>query len=321
MGEAAGQLYVKRNFTPQAKAAMAALVENLRAAYKTRIQKLTWMTEDTKKAALRKLETVNVKIGYPDKWRDYADVEIVAGDLIASAQALRRFHYEDTIGRIDERTDRDEWFMPPTRVNAYYNASFNEIVFPAAILQPPFFDVNADPAVNYGAIGAVIGHEMGHGFDDQGSRSDWQGIQRNWWTEEDRQRFDQRTRALGEQYSAYCPLEGHCINGQLAMGENIGDVGGLSMAYTAYKLALDGAEAPVIDGLSGDQRFFLAWAQIWKSKYRDEAMINQVRVGPHSPPRYRINGVVRNLDEWYQAFDVEPGHALYLKPEERVRIW
>ena len=321
LGYVIAEVYVDRHFKPESKRAMDELVENLRAALRQNIEKLDWMGEATKAEAYKKLESFRPKIGYPDQWRDYSGLEIVAHDLVANASALRAYYYNDMLARLDRPTDRDEWFMVPTRVNAYYNPSFNEIVFPAAILQPPFFDVHADPAVNYGAIGGVIGHEMGHGFDDQGSKSDYAGIQRNWWTDEDRQRFEERTRALGAQYSKYCPLDGHCVNGQLAMGENIGDLGGLSMAYTAYKLSLGGKEAPVIDGLTGDQRFFLAWAQIWKSKYRDEAMINQVRLGPHSPPQYRINGVVRNLDEWYRAFDVKEGDALYLKPEERVRIW
>ncbi len=321
LGDAVGQIYVDRHFKPEAKQAMDELVENLRLALRQNIEKLDWMGEDTKAEAYKKLESFRPKIGYPTTWRDYSSVDIAPGDLVANTVALRRFYNDDENARLNRPTDKDEWFMTPHTVNAYYNSSFNEIVFPAAILQPPFFDVNADPAVNYGAIGGVIGHEMGHGFDDQGSKSDHAGIQRNWWTDEDRKRFEERTSALGKQYDAYCPLEGHCVNGKLAMGENIGDLGGLSMAYTAYKLSLDGKEAPVIDGLTGDQRFFLAWAQIWKSKYRDEAMINQVKVGPHSPPQYRINGPLRNLTEWYQAFDVQPGDALYLKPEERVRIW
>jgi predicted metalloendopeptidase len=321
LGDAVGQIYVDRHFKPEAKQAMDELVENLRLALRQNIEKLDWMGEDTKAEAYKKLQSFRPKIGYPTTWRDYSSVDIKAGDLLGSTVALRKFYAADENARLNRPTDKDEWFMTPHTVNAYYNSSFNEIVFPAAILQPPFFDVHADPAVNYGAIGGVIGHEMGHGFDDQGSKSDHAGIQRNWWTEEDRKRFEERTRALGEQYSKYCPLDGHCVNGQLAMGENIGDLGGLSMAYTAYKLSLGGKEAPVIDGLTGDQRFFLAWAQIWKSKYRDEAMINQVKVGPHSPPKYRINGPLRNLNEWYQAFDVKPGDALYLKPEERVRIW
>ena len=211
--------------------------------------------------------------------------------------------------------------MTPQTVNAYYNPGFNEIVFPAAILQAPFFDINADPAVNYGAIGAVIRHEMGHGFDDQGSKSDWQGIQQNWWTGEDRARFETRVKALGGQYDAYCPLENVCVNGALTMGENIGDLGGLSMAYTAYHLSLDGKPAPVVDGLTGDQRFFMAWAQVWKAKSRDETLVNQIKSDPHSPAMYRANGPVRNFDPWYAAFNVKPGDKMYLPLDQRVRIW
>jgi putative endopeptidase len=321
LGDAVGQIYVARHFKPEAKQAMDALVENLRRALRQNIEQLDWMGAATKEEAYRKLESFRPKIGYPSQWRDYAKLTIVPGDLLANVRALRVFYNDDQNARLGRASDKDEWFMTPQTVNAYYNSSFNEIVFPAAILQPPFFDVNADPAVNYGAIGAVIGHEMGHGFDDQGSKSDHAGIQRNWWDEQDRQRFEQRTSALGAQYNAYCPLPGHCVNGQLTMGENIGDLGGVSMAYTAYKLSLNGKEAPVLDGLTGDQRFFLAWAQVWKAKYRDEALVNQIQADPHSPPRYRINGPLRNLNEWYQAFDVKPGQALYLKPEQRVRIW
>jgi putative endopeptidase len=321
LGDAVGQLYVARHFKPESKAAMDDLVENLRKALRLNIQNLDWMGEATKAEAYKKLETFLPKIGYTQKWRDYGNVKIVPNDFMANALAVRKYFIDDQTRRLGTKPDRSEWFMTPQTVNAYYNASFNEIVFPAGILQPPFFDVNADPAVNYGAIGGVIGHEMGHGFDDQGSKSDYAGIQRNWWTDEDRKRFEARTKALVAQYNAYCPLQGHCVNGQLALGENIGDLGGLSMAYTAYKLSLGGKEAPVIDGLTGDQRFFLAWAQVWKSKYRDEAMINQVKVGPHSPPQYRINGPLRNLDEWYKAFNVKPGDKLYLPPEQRVRIW
>lgn len=321
LGDAVGQLYVARHFQPEAKQAMDALVENLRRALKANIAALDWMGEDTKAEAYRKLESFRPKIGYPARWRDFASVQIVPGDLMANTLALREYYIDEQNARLGRKTDRDEWFMTPHTVNAYYNPVFNEIVFPAAILQPPFFDLNADPAVNYGAIGAVIGHEMGHGFDDQGSKSDWQGIQRNWWTAEDRERFEARTRALVAQYNAFCPLEGHCVNGQLALGENIGDLGGLSMAWTAYQLSLEGSTPPEIDGYSGAQRFFLAWAQVWKSKYRDEAMINQVKVGPHSPPQFRINGPLRNLNEWYEAFDIGPEQALYLAPEERVRIW
>jgi putative endopeptidase len=321
LGDAVGRMYVARHFKPEAKAAMDELVENLRTALRQNIGNLDWMGEATKTEAYRKLDTFLPKIGYTKRWRDYSKVTIVPGDLMANVLSVRRYLIDDQLRRLGTKPDREEWFMTPQTVNAYYNASFNEIVFPAGILQPPFFDLNADPAVNYGAIGGVIGHEMGHGFDDQGSKSDFAGVQRNWWTDEDRARFDARTKALVAQYNTYCPLEGHCVNGQLGLGENIGDLGGLSMAYTAYKLSLKGKPAPVIDGLTGDQRFFLAWAQVWKSKYRDEAMINQVKVGPHSPPQYRINGPLRNLNEWYQAFDVKPGDKLYLPPEQRVRIW
>lgn len=321
LGDAVGRIYVSRHFKPEAKAAMDDLVENLRTALRQNIETLDWMGDATKAEAYKKLGTFLPKIGYTKKWRDYGSVKIVPGDLIANVQSLRRYFVDDQNRRLGTRPDRDEWFMTPHTVNAYYNASFNEIVFPAGILQPPFFDVSADPAVNYGAIGGVIGHEMGHGFDDQGSKSDSAGIQRNWWTDEDRARFDTRTRALGAQYATYCPLEGQCVNGQLTMGENIGDLGGLSMAYTAYKLSLKGKEAPVIDGLTGDQRFFLAWAQVWKSKAREETILNRLKTDSHSPPQYRINGPLRNLNEWYKAFDVKPGDKLYLPPEQRVRIW
>ena len=321
LGDAVGRMYVARHFKPEAKAAMDDLVENLRTALRQNIQQLDWMGEATKAEAYKKLGTFLPKIGYTRKWRDYSSVTIVPGDLMANVLSVRRYAIDDQNRRLGTKPDRDEWFMTPQTVNAYYNPSFNEIVFPAGILQPPFFDVNADPAVNYGAIGGVIGHEMGHGFDDQGSKSDDAGIQRNWWTDEDRTRFDARTKALGAQYATYCPVEGQCVNGQLTMGENIGDLGGLSMAYTAYTLSLGGKPAPVIDGLTGDQRFFLAWAQVWKAKYRDEALVTQLKTDPHSPPQYRINGPLRNLDEWYAAFDVKPGDKLYLPPEQRVRIW
>ena len=321
LGEALGELYVARYFKPESKAAMDTLVENLRAALRQNIAGIDWMGEATKAQAYRKLETFRPKIGYPSKWLDYSTVTIVPDNLLANAVAMRRYNRADQNRRVGQKTDREEWGMTPQTVNAYYNSTFNEIVFPAGILQPPFFDVNADPAVNYGAIGAVIGHEMGHGFDDQGSKSDFAGIQRNWWTDADRVAFDQRTRMLGAQYDAYCPLPGQCVNGALTMGENIGDLGGISMAYTAYKLSLGGKPAPVIDGLTGDQRFFLSWAQVWKGKYRDESLLTLIKTNPHSPVMYRANGPLRNFDPWYQAFDVKPGDAMYLPPEQRVRIW
>lgn len=321
LGEAIGKIYVQRHFSPESKAAMDALVENLRKALRLNIESLDWMGAETKTQAYRKLESFRPKIGYPNKWRDYSSVTIVPGDLMANVMALRQYYLNEDNRRVGQKTDRDEWFMTPQTINAYYNAQFNEIVFPAAILQAPFFDVNADAAVNYGAIGAVIGHEMGHGFDDQGSKSDFAGIQQNWWTDQDRSRFQSRVDALGLQYDRYCPVEGNCVNGKLTMGENIGDLGGLSMAYRAYQLSLGGKPAPVIDGLTGDQRFFLAWAQVWRTKYREQALVNQMKADPHSPAMYRINGPLRNLDPWYDAFGVKEGDALYVAPKDRVRIW
>jgi putative endopeptidase len=299
---------------------MAELVENLRTALGERIENLDWMSEETKVNAKEKLMAFNPKIGYPDEWQSFDGVTISDKDLVGNVRNLRTFFQDQSVERELEKTDRNRWGMTPQRVNAYYNSSFNEIVFPAAILQPPFFDPNADAAVNYGAIGAVIGHEMGHGFDDQGSKSDANGIQRNWWTDADRAAFEEKADMLAEQYSQYEPIEGNFVNGRNSLGENIGDVGGLAMAYHAYKLSLNGKEAPVIDGLTGDQRFFLAWAQVWKEKRTEESMLNQLRAGTHAPGRYRAQAP-RNHDAWYEAFDVKPGDALYLAPEERVRIW
>lgn len=321
LGEALGKIYVERYFPPSAKKKMDELVENLRAAFRERVATLDWMGEETKKEAFAKLESFNPKIGYPSKWRDFSTIEISRDDLLGNYRAVRDYWYQDFLERLSQPTDKDEWFMTPQTVNAYYNSSYNEIVFPAAILQPPFFDPNADPAVNYGAIGAVIGHEMGHGFDDQGSKSDSAGVQRNWWTDEDRKNFEARTKSLIEQYNAYSPLDGESVNGELTLGENIGDLGGLSMAYHAYKISLNGKEAPVIDGLTGDQRFFLAWAQVWRAKNREAFMLRRIKSDPHSPERFRVNGVVRNMDAWYAAFDIKPDADLYLEPEERVAIW
>lgn len=321
LGEGLGQIYVKRHFPPEAKAEMDRLVENLRAAYRQRIAGLTWMSEETKQEAFKKLESFRPKIGYPDKWESYDGLTIVPGDLMANVMAIREFRLEENLEDLNKPTDKDDWFMTPQTVNAYYNSVFNEIVFPAAILEPPFFDPNADPAVNYGAIGGVIGHEMGHGFDDQGSKSDYAGIQRNWWTDEDRANFEARTEILVEQYNQYSPIEGQTVNGRLTLGENIGDLGGLEVAYHAYRLSLGGEEPPVIDGMTGDQRFFMAWAQVWKGKMRDQAMLQRLRSDSHSPAEFRVNGVVRNVDAWYEAFDVTEEDALYLPPEERVSIW
>ncbi len=321
LGEAVGQIYVQKHFPEAAKQQMQGLVENLRTALDTSIASLDWMGEETKNEARLKLESFRPKIAYPDEWRDLSSIEISRDDLFANARSLREFNYADEIGRLGKPTNREEWGMTPQTVNAYYNSSFNEIVFPAGILQPPFFDPAADMAVNYGGIGAVIGHEMGHGFDDQGSKSDSLGVQRNWWTNDDRVNFEKLTTALAAQYDQFEPVPGYFVDGNFTLGENIGDVGGLSLAYRAYKLSLGGEEAPVIDGLTGDQRFFLSWAQVWQRKYREDALIQRLTSDPHSPSEFRVNGVVRNFDEWYEAFDVQPEDALYLAPEDRVRIW
>jgi len=321
LGEAIGKLYVARHFPPESKQQMDALVQNLREALRERLTRLPWMSDATKQEAFAKLASFNPKIGYPKKWRDFSSIGIVKGDLMANTRAVRKYWHDDEIGRLARPTDRDEWYMDPQTVNAYYNPSFNEIVFPAAILQPPFFDPNADAAVNYGAIGAVIGHEMGHGFDDQGSKSDAAGVQRDWWTDADRSNFDARTRRLVAQYDQYAPLAGHHVNGQLTLGENIGDLGGLSMAYHAYERSLAGRAAPVLEGFTGPQRFFLSWAQVWRLKQRDAFLVRALKSDPHSPARYRVNGVVRNMDVWYAAFGVEPEQALFLPPPERVSIW
>jgi putative endopeptidase len=321
LGEAIGQIYVNRYFPESAKDQMEELVENLRGAVAQSIDEIDWMGAATKAEALEKLKSFRPKIAYPDEWKDLSSLDIVRDDLFGNAQKIREFNYAEEIGRLGEPTNREEWGMTPQTVNAYYNSSFNEIVFPAGILQPPFFDPLADAAVNYGGIGAVIGHEMGHGFDDQGSKSDFAGIQRNWWTDEDRGKFEVLTSALALQYDEFEPVPGNFIDGNFTLGENIGDVGGLSLAYRAYKMSLNGNEAPVIDGLTGDQRFFLSWAQVWQRKYRDDALIQMLTSDPHSPSEFRVNGVVRNFDEWYDAFNVKPENELYLPPEDRVRIW
>ncbi len=321
MGEAVGQLYVKTNFTPAAKAAMADLVENLRAAYKVRIQKLAWMSDETKRAALTKLEKINVKIGYPDKWRDYAPLDVRADDAFGNRMRERAFNRARDVARLAKPADRKEWGMAPQTVNAYYSSVWNEIVFPAAILQPPFFDLNADPAVNYGGIGAVIGHEMGHGFDDQGSKSDGDGILRKWWNADDERRFKELGDKLVAQYSKFEALPGLFVNGRLTLGENIGDLGGLNVSLEAYKISLGGKEPPVIDGYTGIQRFFLGFAQIWRQLQREEALRNQVVSDSHSPGEFRANGTVRNMDEWYAAFAVPDSAKLYLPPDQRIRIW
>lgn len=321
LGEAVGQLYVQRHFSPNAKAQMQELVENLRRAYGARIDGLTWMSAETKVVAREKLATFRPKIGYPDRWRDYSGLNVVAGDAFGNAKRAAVFEYNRQVARLGHPTDRDEWFMTPQTVNAYYNPVFNEVVFPAAILQAPFFDPNADAAVNYGAIGGVIGHEMGHGFDDQGAKSDARGVLRDWWNADDVRRFNALTDALAAQYNAFSPLEGITVNGRLTLGENIGDVGGLQVAHQAYMIHLNGQTAPELDGVTGEQRFFLAWGQVWKQLIRDQRLRNQVLSDPHSPAEYRVNGVVRNLDAWYAAFNVQQGDRLYLAQTDRVQIW
>ena len=323
LGELIGKEYVARYFPPENKAAMDELVANLRLALAESISEIRWMGEETKTEARAKLASFDPKIGYRPNLETYEGLAITAGNPIANRMAAAKWGRDDNVAKLGAPIDRTEWFMLPQTVNAYYNSTKNEIVFPAGILQQPFFALTNDIAVNYGAIGGVIGHEIGHGFDDQGSKSDASGALRNWWTDADRKAFDTLGDRLVAQYNGFCPLdEGKtCVNGRLTLGENIGDVGGLSMAYRAYKIATKGKDVPVIDGLTGDQRFFLAWAQVWRSTQREENYRNRLRTDSHSPEEYRVNGVVRNLDEWYEAFGVRPGDAMYLPPEERVRIW
>ncbi len=323
IGELLGQVYAQRYFPAPNKAAMADLVGNLRKAMAANLAGLEWMGADTRKEAEAKLDLFTPKIGAPVSYKTYDGLEVTAATPLANQLSAEKWILGDQLRRLGKPVDKAEWYMLPQTVNAYYNPTFNEIVFPAAILQPPFFNLSADPAVNYGAIGAVIGHEMGHGFDDQGAKSDGKGNLRDWWTPADKQAFEALTSKLAEQYGTFCPFdEGKtCVNGKLTLGENIGDVGGLSLAYRAYKMSLNGKPAPVIAGTTGDQRFFMAWAQVWRSKAREPAARQLLVVDPHAPPKYRINGVVRNFDEWYAAFDVKPGDKLYLPPEMRVRIW
>ncbi|NNC58478.1 MAG: M13 family metallopeptidase [Erythrobacter sp.] len=323
LGELIGKSYVARYFPPENKAAMEDLVENLRKAVAQSIDEIEWMGDATKQQALAKLDSFDPKIGYRDNLETYPGLEVSADNPLANEIAAEAWAQADNVAKLGQPIDRTEWFMLPQTVNAYYNPTKNEIVFPAAILQQPFFALTNDPAVNYGAIGGVIGHEIGHGFDDQGSKYDATGALRNWWTDADRGNFDKRGDALVEQYNAFCPLDNGktCVNGRYTLGENIGDLGGLSLAYRAYKLATAGEEVPVIDGLTGDQRFFIAWAQVWRSQQREENYRQRLRTDSHSPEEYRTNGVVRNMEEWYEAFGVTPEHALYLPPEQRVRIW
>ncbi len=327
LGEAVGKVYVERHFPPAHKDRMARLVETLVEAYRESITALDWMGEGTKVKALAKLDAFTPKIGYPVRWRDYSGLVVDAGDLVGNVRRASAFEQDRELRKIGTPIDRDEWFMTPQTVNAYYNPGMNEIVFPAAILQPPFFDAEADDAVNYGGIGAVIGHEIGHGFDDQGSKYDGDGRLEDWWTPDDRAEFETRTKALIAQYDAYVPAQlaggDHHVNGALTIGENIGDLGGLSIALQAYRIALGAplTEAPVLDGLTGVQRVLLGWAQVWQSKGRDEEVVRRLATDPHAPNEFRCNGVLRNIEEFYAAYDVVPGDALYLDPQERVRIW
>ncbi|HEY8617237.1 M13 family metallopeptidase [Phenylobacterium sp.] len=321
VGESIGRVYVARYFTPEAKAKMDDLVKNIRTAMHDRIQKLEWMGPETKARALDKLAKFTVKIGYPETWRDYGPLELKPNDLYGNVLRSNAYEWRRDVARLNEPVDKKEWGMTPQTVNAYYNFANNEIVFPAAILQPPFFDPDADPAVNYGGIGGVIGHEISHGFDDQGRKSDGDGVLRDWWTAEDNAKFKAQADKLGAQYSAFEPLPGAKVQGGLTMGENIGDLGGLSLGLDAYHASLKGKPAPMVDGLTGDQRVFLGWAQVWREKIRDEALRQQVVTDPHSPAYYRVNGTIRNIPGWYTAWDIKPGDKLYVAPADRVRIW
>ena len=321
LGEVVGKVYVKRHFTPEAKERMQALVENLRGAYGDSIKDLAWMSDSTKVAAADKLAKFNPKIGYPNKWEDYSKLTIKADDLAGNAMRASEVEHAKSLAKLGAPIDKDEWHMTPQTVNAYYNPTMNEIVFPAAILQPPFFNLAADDAVNYGGIGAVIGHEMGHGFDDQGAKFDGEGNMRDWWTEQDLKEFSARGQALIAQYDGYYVFDDLHVNGGLTLGENIGDLSGVTIAYRAYRKSLNGKEAPVIDGLSGDQRFFIGFTQIWRAKAKEEAMRNRVATDPHSPAEFRALGALSNMPEFYSTYEVKLGDAMYIAPEKRVKIW
>ncbi len=320
-GEAVGRLYVERHYPAAAAARMDALIENLREAFRTSLQENPWMGDATRAEALRKLNTYTYKIGHPATWEAYAGLDVRPDDLAGNVRRAAAWRHADMISRLGEAPDRARWGMTPQTVNAYYNPAFNEIVFPAAILQPPFFDVEADDAVNYGAIGAVIGHEFSHGFDDQGSQYDADGNLQNWWTDADRAAFVELTDRLVAQYDAYKPFEDANVNGRLSLGENIADLAGLTMAYRAYQRSLGGQPAPVIDGFTGDQRFFMGWAQAWRSQFREARLRQRLQTGPHSPGPYRAIGPLPHIDAFYAAFDVQPGDAHYVAPENRIRLW
>jgi predicted metalloendopeptidase len=321
MGEAVGKVYVERHFPPEAKKRMDALVANILRAFEASIDGLAWMSPDTKARAQEKRRKFTTKIGYPDEWKDYAALQVKRDDALGNLERAARWEYDRRLARLDEPVNRREWNMSPQTVNAYHNARLNEIVFPAGILQPPFFNLEADDAVNYGAIGAVIGHEIGHAFDDQGRKTDGDGNLKDWWTDADAAAFTARAQALVEQYNGFEPLPGLFVNGQLTLGENIGDLTGVSIAYRAYKMSLGAKEPPVLDGLPGDQRFFMGFAQVWRTKMRDEAMRRQVLTNPHSPSHYRTIGPLRNFAPFYDVFGVREGDGMYLPAEKRVSIW
>ena len=321
MGESLGKLYVEKHFPAERKARMEVLVKNLLAAYKQSIDKLDWMTPATKKEAQAKLAKITTKIGYPNKWKDYSALVVSRDDLVGNVMRSRAVESNRELNKLGKPIDREEWGMTPQTINAYYNPEMNEIVFPASILQPPFFDANADDAVNYGAIGGAIGHEISHGFDDQGSQYDGNGNLRDWWTAADHANFKAKTQMLVKQYSGYSPIAGYNVNGELTLGENIGDNSGVAIAYKAYKISLKGKKAPVIDGLTGDQRFFMGFGQVWRSKMREPQQIIQVKTDPHSPGQFRANGTMMNQPAFYDAFNVKPGDKMYLAPKDRVIIW
>ncbi len=321
LGEALGKIYVAKYFPAENKARMEALVANLLKAYEGSINSLTWMSDESKKKALEKLGKFSVKIGYPNQWRDYSTLEVKAGDLAGNLARATAFDYQRNLNKLGKPIDRNEWGMTPQTVNAYYNPEMNEIVFPAAILQPPFFDVNADDAANYGGIGAVIGHEISHGFDDQGSQYDGDGNLNMWWTKEDRVKFDALGAKLAAQYDKYEPVKGYFVNGKFTLGENIGDLGGLTVSHKAYVLSLGGKEAPVIDGLTGDQRFFYGWSQVWARKYREENLLTRLKTDPHSPSEQRANGTPVNIPAFYSAFGVKEGDKMFKPEADRITIW
>jgi len=320
-GDLLGKEYVKRHFPPEAKQRMDGLVANLLKAFDVSIDELEWMGPDTKKAAHDKIRNFTVKIGYPTKWKDYTGLVTRKDDLLGNVLRAREVRVKREVAKVGQPVDKTEWYMTPQTVNAYYNPLANEIVFPAAILQPPFFDMKADDAVNYGGIGAVIGHEISHGFDDQGRKFDGRGVLRDWWTDKDNELFMARAGALVKQYDAYSPIPGTNLDGELTLGENIGDLSGLAVAYKAYQLALDGQTAPVLDGFTGDQRFFIGWSQVWARNYREDELRKRLKTDPHSPSEYRANGILRNMPAFSKAFEVKEGDKLYLPPEQVVRIW